>query len=73
MGFVIDRFEGEFALCETESGEVELIARDALPEDAAEGDILREDGEGGYAADPAEKEQRLEEATCRLCSLFSKE
>ena len=73
MGFVIDRFEGEYAICENDSGETELIARDTLPEDAREGDILRKKEEGGYAADPVEKEQHLEEVTCRLCDLFSRE
>jgi len=73
MGFVIDRFEGEFALCEKDNGEVELIVRESLPEDAAEGDVLTEDGEGGCITDPAEKEQRLEAAKNRMASLFSKE
>lgn len=44
--FAIDRFEGGFAVCETPEGKLEHVARELLPPDAAEGDLLvREDGQ----------------------------
>jgi len=40
MKFVIDRFEGEFAVCEREDGTMINIPKDQIPEHACEGDVL---------------------------------
>lgn len=45
MRVVIDRFEGEYAVCEKEDGQVINIERSKLPESIKEGDILIIDGE----------------------------
>lgn len=37
---IIDRFEGDFAVCETESLEFVNIPKKALPENAVEGDVI---------------------------------
>ena len=40
MKYIIDRFEGNFAVCEDEHGRMVNINRNKLPNTAAEGDIL---------------------------------
>jgi hypothetical protein len=40
MRYIVDRFEGEYAVCETEQGEYVNIKRSMLPQCTAEGDIL---------------------------------
>ncbi len=37
---IIDRFEGEYAVCETEQGTFADISVLALPEEADEGDVI---------------------------------
>lgn len=45
MKVVIDRFEGEFAVCETEDRTMINILRKDIPDNAKEGDILIIDGQ----------------------------
>lgn len=45
MKVAIDRFEGSFAVCETENKEMINIEKDKLPSDVKEGDILFVDGD----------------------------
>jgi len=45
MRVIIDRFEGEYAVCETESRQVINIERSKLPERVQEGDVLIIEGE----------------------------
>ena len=40
MRVVIDRFEGDYAVCEKEDREMIDIKRDCLPKEAKEGDVL---------------------------------
>lgn len=40
MNFTIDRFEGNFAVVETETGVLLNIPKELLPEDAVEGDVF---------------------------------
>lgn len=40
MKFVIDRFEGEFAIVELENKEIIEIPRSIIPTEAREGDVL---------------------------------
>lgn len=40
MRYIIDRFEGEFAVCELEDMSMVNIPRKALPPDAREGDSI---------------------------------
>lgn len=40
MRVIIDRFEGNFAVCEKEDMSMTNIPKDKLPEEAKEGDIL---------------------------------
>lgn len=40
MKYTIDRFEGEFAVVELESGKFADIPREAIPEASHEGDVI---------------------------------
>ncbi|MBR6618592.1 MAG: DUF3006 domain-containing protein [Oscillospiraceae bacterium] len=60
---IIDRFEGEFAVIETEDG-TQNIPRTQLPEDAAEGDVLRRT-EDGWETDAEATRQRRERLAAR--------
>lgn len=40
MKVIIDRFEGEYAVCEKEDREMIDIEKDKLPPEAKEGDVL---------------------------------
>lgn len=40
MKIIIDRFEGEYAVCENESEEMIKIDKNKLPAGASEGDVL---------------------------------
>ena len=45
MKVTIDRFEGEFAVCEQEDRTMINIRKDKIPQEANEGDILIIEGE----------------------------
>lgn len=40
MRYVIDRFEGDYAVCEDENKEIINIERTKIPSEAKEGDVL---------------------------------
>ena len=59
MSYIIDRFEGDFALCEdAESGGKATLPRAEIPPDAREGDVLVPAGDGMYAIDAAATAKR---------------
>lgn len=49
--FVVDRFEGDFAVAEC-CGEMVNIPRSEIPEGASEGSVLKLAADGGYILDP---------------------
>jgi hypothetical protein len=57
MKLIIDRFEGEYAICETEDGKIINIKRNEIPEDAVEGDVLIYE-EGSYTIDNEANDER---------------
>lgn len=57
--YIIDRFEGETAVCETVDEETVAIDRASLPENAREGMVIRREN-GGYIADEQETKSRQE-------------
>ena len=69
MNYTIDRFEGEFALCEDESGALVSIPARELPPEAKEGDILSEEN-GRYTCNTEETRKRREMMRKRLEGLF---
>lgn len=53
---IIDRFEGDFAVAETEQGMINILTSE-LPEDAKEGDVIYYEN-GVYLIDRKETENR---------------
>lgn len=53
----IDRFEGDFAVCEDDNLKIINIPRSKLPKEAKEGDVLK-CFEGNYAVDYEETKRR---------------
>lgn len=67
---IIDRFEGELAVIETDGGMIEINVSE-LPENAREGDVLVLEN-GRYAVDSEATEQRRKNASDRLRRLFER-
>lgn len=67
MRIIIDRFEDDFAVVETENGSID-IPRSELPTDAKAGDILKmsADGYTVLKSETSERRKRLLEMTKRL-------
>ena len=61
MKVTIDRFEGEFAVCEQEDRTMINIRKDNIPQEAKEGDILIIEGESISinTARTAERKKRI--------------
>ena len=66
---IIDRFEGDTAVCEQADRRMTSIPRDALPPDVREGDVLYEEG-GRYTIDREETATRAKRMRDRLNNLF---
>jgi len=64
MKFIIDRFEGDFALCEIENGKTVSIPKLILPAQAAEGDVI------SVTIDTDETKRRKEKIEGLMNSLF---
>ena len=56
---IIDRFEGEFAVCELDSGEMMNVLKNLLPKGAKENSVIKEKN-GIYYLDLEEEEKRKE-------------
>ena len=57
MKYIIDRFEGDFAVCETDNGMVN-IEKNRLPENVKSGDVLIKTNKG-FVFDNQTKSDRL--------------
>lgn len=68
---IIDRFEGEFAVLETEGGMMN-VHRSFLPSFAREGDVVRYDG-SGYGIDRESTEDLRSEVRNRLHKLLTEQ
>lgn len=64
---IIDRFEGEYAVLETDSG-MKNVLRDILPEEAREGDVV-ELKNGAYTVNKKAAEKRRRELREKLKKL----
>lgn len=69
MKIIIDRFEGNYAVCETEGKKFIDIPKSDIPEGAKEGDILRKT-DTDYRIEIAETKEKREEIKKRMNSLF---
>lgn len=61
MKLVIDRFEGDFAVCEQENGEMINIKKSRISQTSAEGDVLYQSSDGHFTVDFLETEKRKKE------------
>lgn len=68
---VIDRFEGEYAVCECETGEFVNIRRGLIADDAREGDVLVWT-DSAYLIDAAQTRSRSKRIHQKMDRLFSK-
>jgi len=59
MKLVIDRFEGKYAVCETEDKNMVNIERSELPDGAREGDVIIQTP-AGYRLDKEQTAKRKE-------------
>ncbi|WP_037271112.1 DUF3006 domain-containing protein [Ruminococcus flavefaciens] len=66
---IIDRFEGDLAVLETDDGMIN-VERSLLPENAAEGDVLTYNR--AWTVDKAATEQRRSRTAKRLKRLLNK-
>jgi hypothetical protein len=71
MRVIIDRFEGDFAVCEKEDRKMMNIKRDRLPPDAKEGDALIIEGDM-ITIDHAETTRRKNIVSKLFSGLFEK-
>lgn len=67
--YAIDRFEGEYAVCEGPDGAMHNFARVELPRGAREGDVLAYDG-ADFAIDRQQTAKRRKEAREKFESLL---
>jgi hypothetical protein len=68
---IIDRFEGDYAVCECETGEFVNIRRNLIAEDAGEGDIIVW-SEASYLVDSERTAARKQSIRKKANRLFSK-
>lgn len=64
MKYIIDRFEGEYAVIELNGGKTVNIPKSILPENACEGSIIN------ITVDETETTKRKEKMQSRLDGLF---
>lgn len=68
MFFIIDRFEGDYAILLSDDQQLQQILRSDLPDEASEGSVLRYE-QGRWQLDAAEyqaRRQRIEQKMQRL-------
>ena len=70
MKLVIDRFEGTFAVCETETKEFVHVSKKDIPAEAKEGDVLTQTPDRKYQVDKDTTAQRKKDIDKKLFSLF---
>lgn len=58
MKIVIDRFEGDYAVCETEDRRMINIEKEKIPKNARPGDALLMKEDGSISLDQKETERR---------------
>lgn len=66
---VVDRIEGDFAVCEMQDGTMSDIPLSDIPAEATEGSVLFE-SDGKWIIDKRDEEQRRERIRRKMDSLF---
>ncbi|HHT56831.1 DUF3006 domain-containing protein [Herbinix luporum] len=68
--YIVDRFEGEYAVCEKEDLTLVNILRSKLPAETKEGDCLVEKDDGSFYIDIEATKDRKQQIRRKLDSLF---
>jgi hypothetical protein len=68
---IIDRFEGDFAVCEDENLCMVNIRRSEITPQAVEGDCLNADPQNGYVLDADETARRKARVLQKMNRLFT--
>ncbi len=68
--FIIDRFEGNYAVCETENKKMINIPKTELPDGIEEGDSLYLDENGKYFIDKVEINSQKERIRKKMDNLW---
>lgn len=71
MQLILDRFEGDLAVCELQDGSTVTLSRSLLPTDAAPGCVLIEHN-GSYQVDHELTKQRKQRLLALQNKLFQK-
>ena len=66
MKFIVDRFEGEFAVLETEDLKIVNIPKIILPSETTEGDII------SVVIEKGETKERAKQLEAKMQSLFKR-
>jgi Protein of unknown function (DUF3006) len=69
MKYIIDRFEGDLAVCEAEDGKMVDIEKSKLPENAEVGDVIVLEN-GHFRVDKKETDRRRKEIEDLMNELF---
>jgi len=69
MRLIVDRFEGDFAVCENENKEMINVCRSELPADVKEGDVLLKMNDK-YVIDTAATEERKKKISRMMDELW---
>lgn len=69
--FIIDRFEGEYAVCENEDGKFVDILKSKLPDNAKQSDIIIKTNIG-YEISEKETQIAKDRIKSKLSALFNK-
>ncbi|NLI60102.1 MAG: DUF3006 domain-containing protein [Clostridiales bacterium] len=67
---VIDRFEGDWAVVEMDSGEFLDMPKDTLPPNAVEGSVIAVDSKGEITLSPQETQNRRKKVEDLIDKLF---
>lgn len=68
--YIVDRFEGNYAICEDENNISVNIKRNNLPMETKEGDCLIMKDDGNFYIDLETKERRMQNISKKLDNLF---
>lgn len=68
--YVVDRIEGDYAVCEQDDEVIVNISLDLLPDGVGEGNVLCRLSDGSFAVDKDEEERRRNEILALTDDLF---
>ncbi len=68
---IIDGFEGKYAVIELDNGTFENIPKTLLPNNAKEGDVLKQNTDGSYKVEQTNTDERKTNIKNRLFDMFA--